>query len=395
MSSSLTQSFTPVEFSVVISMGVISGCIPALQPLLLGGLLDRGHLNVVQIGQSATSEALGMVFATTVAAILLKPNRLKPITIIALLGALVVNSLTVISSGIQVVVLRGISGLCSGVLLWVLLGLLSRSASPGRAFAVYVTAQAIASFILSSLITHWLVDVAGADGGYLIIAFANLVLMAAALVMPASYTTIESENRFSRPPIHGLWALLSITLLLASILGFWVYIIPIGKSLGYSTDSLNSVISIAIGAQVIAGLCATALSTALKPFRVFVIGALLIIGSIVLFMTISHPLVLYSSLIVFSFVWMFVPPFQLPLLIELDPSLRSAIFIGTAQLSGVAFGPIFAAQIIGVASKQMAANSSIVLAMLSIGCLYVASLLHGTATTHVAKTSDSNTPADS
>lgn len=83
MSNAYKQSFTSTETSIVISMGVISGCIAALQPILLGGLLEEGQLNVVQVGRAATAEALGMAVATTIAAALLKPVRLRLIAGVA------------------------------------------------------------------------------------------------------------------------------------------------------------------------------------------------------------------------------------------------------------------------------------------------------------------------
>jgi hypothetical protein len=39
---------------------------------------------------------------------------------------------------------------------------------------------------------------------------------------------------------------------------------------------------------------------------------------------------------------MFAPPFQLPFLIEMDPTHRAAMFVSPAQLLGVAVGPIVA-----------------------------------------------------
>jgi len=43
-----------------------------------------------------------------------------------------------------------------------------------------------------------------------------------------------------------------------------------------------------------------------------------------------------------SFCWMFAPPFHIAFLDVADPSRRAAIFVGTAQLGGLAAGPLMA-----------------------------------------------------
>ncbi len=369
MSSPLAQTFSPTEATAVISMGVIAGCVSALQPLLLGSLQEEQRLTVVQIGQAATAEALGMTVAATLAAMLLKPTRLQPVALAALLLALVANAATTMASGLGIILLRGLNGLCSGLLLWILLGLMARTAAPGRTFAIYVTAQAAISFLFSLLISHWLVVAAGAKGGYLLFAAVDLVLVLAVMVMPGAYTLGQSEATRARPPMQGLLALIAVGLFIAAIMAFWVYVLPLGTELGYPPTAVNSAISMAIGAQIVAGICAVIWAAKLRPFIACLWGTVGIIGAIAAFWTFREVAVLYVSLCLFSFIWMFVPPFQMPLLIELDPSLRSAIFIGTAQLGGVALGPMISAQLLAAESTAMAATVGIALALLSIGFL--------------------------
>ena len=369
MSEQLKQHFSSVESSLVISMGVISGCVAALQPILLGGLLERGQLSAVQMGQAATAEAFGMALAATLAAIFLSPKRLRHIAALALLIALLANALTAFSEGLGVILLRGLNGLCSGTLLWILLGLLARSPEPGRAFAIYVTSQAVVSFVFSLLITHGVTDFAGAAGDYGLFSAVNLLLLILVSKIPAEYAADESAPAYSMPPLTGILGLVASGLFIASIMGFWVYVLPVGKALGYAAEHVTGAVNMAIGAQIAAGLSAIALATCLRPFAACFLGTLLVAACAFVFTNVDHVIAIYGSLIVFSFVWMFVPPFQLPLVIELDPSLRSALFIGTAQLSGVTLGPIVAAQFVTETSSVSSVYSCYGLAALAIGAL--------------------------
>jgi predicted MFS family arabinose efflux permease len=49
----------------------------------------------------------------------------------------------------------------------------------------------------------------------------------------------------------------------------------------------------------------------------------------------------------FGFLWMFVMPFQLDLVIRADPTRRAATLIGGAQLIGSSLGPLLASLLVG------------------------------------------------
>jgi hypothetical protein len=56
---------------------------------------------------------------------------------------------------------------------------------------------------------------------------------------------------------------------------------------------------------------------------------------------------------------MFVPPFQMPLLIQVDPSMRAALQIGSAQTFGIAVGPIAASRLTTATSVAKVAGASV------------------------------------
>jgi hypothetical protein len=48
----------------------------------------------------------------------------------------------------------------------------------------------------------------------------------------------------------------------------------------------------------------------------------------------------------FGFLWMFVLPFLVPMIIEADPTRRAAVLIGGAQVLGCSFGPFVASMLV-------------------------------------------------
>jgi MFS transporter, DHA1 family, inner membrane transport protein len=351
---------SPINAVAIVAMGVAAGCVPALQPILLGALMDQGRLTTAQIGQAAMAEALGMAIAMTFAALMLQPSRLKPLALGAVIIAVLANGGTAMADGYAILLLRGVNGLCSGVLLWILVGYIARAAAPGRTFAIYVTTQAVIAFLFSVLLSNWILPAYGAAGGYALLTLVDAGLIAAVIAMPPSYAQAESGDTRGRPPLSGIIALVGVAFYLAAIMAFWVYVIPMGKQLGHNVGSLNGAVSAAIGVQIAGGLAAAFLATRMKPQTACLIGATVLALSIVTFLKFDSTLSLFIALGSFSFFWMFVPPFQMPLLITIDPTLRSAMLIGSAQLLGNATGPMLSSQAVSDSNTLPAATVALV-----------------------------------
>jgi hypothetical protein len=75
---------------------------------------------------------------------------------------------------------------------------------------------------------------------------------------------------------------------------------------------------------------------------------------------------------VYGFCWMVVPPFQMPLLIRLDPSLRTVLLIGSAQMLGLALSPVLASAVIRGQGVIAAAWVAIAFLLVSVASLLIA-----------------------
>ncbi|MDB5714350.1 MAG: hypothetical protein JWO15_1747, partial [Sphingomonadales bacterium] len=129
------EVFTRTQTGSALALAVVAGCVPALQPILLGGLLAEHRLTASQIGQAATLEAIGMAVSAAVAGAWFKPNQLRMIAVAAAAMLCLANFMTMLTNGDAILVSRALNGAASGVLLWILVGLMTRSENPGRLFA--------------------------------------------------------------------------------------------------------------------------------------------------------------------------------------------------------------------------------------------------------------------
>jgi MFS transporter, DHA1 family, inner membrane transport protein len=331
--------FSSSETMAVVSIGIIAGVIPALQPILLGGLNAAGQLTPEQIGQAGMVEGLGMLAGSFLATLFLPPRSLRMLSVVSLLLMVAAAS----SSGNMVLILRALNGTVSGVILWVLVGMLTRASDGARMFAIYVTAQAILATALSWIMSLYVLPSFGISGGYMLIAaLALLLLVPASLFLPRSYVPL-SAGRIMLPTARGLIGLFAILCFLAGILAVWVYFVPLAAGLGHDSKTAGLIVSSAIALQIVGGLCAIWAAGRLSGVSITIgsaigcalaIVALMVLGGNVVLLVVSASLI--------SFFWMFAPPSHLPFLLRLDPGGQSAAFISVAQIGGLSVGPLIA-----------------------------------------------------
>jgi MFS transporter, DHA1 family, inner membrane transport protein len=335
--------FSSFETMAVVSIGIIAGVIPALQPILLGGLNAAGQLTPEQIGQAGMVEGLGMLAGSFLATLFLPPRSLRMLSVVSLLLMVAANAMTASSSGNMVLILRALNGTVSGVILWVLVGMLTRASDGARMFAIYVTAQAILATALSWVMSLFVLPSFGISGGYMLIAaLALLLLVPASLFLPRSFVPL-SAGRVILPTARGLIGLFAILCFLAGILAVWVYFVPLAAGLGHDSKTAGLIVSSAIAVQIVGGLCAIWAAGRLSGASITIgsavgcalaIVALMVLGGNVVLLVVSASLI--------SFFWMFAPPSHLPFLLRLDPGGQSAAFISVAQIGGLSVGPLIA-----------------------------------------------------
>jgi MFS transporter, DHA1 family, inner membrane transport protein len=353
----------------VVALGTGAGCISALQPILLNLLLGAGKLGVSEMGAAATAEAAGMAVATTLAAFFLPLRRLRLVAFIALTAMLLANAGTVLASGAAIVALRLLSGSGAGILLWILVGMFTRSPAPARLFAIYVTAQSILGLVLSQAMTEAIVPLLGYSGGYIVLSVMNLLLLLAVWLMPDSMGGRDT-GILGLPPLLPCLAIVAISCHLAGILAVWVYILPLLKELGYPAGATALAVPVTIAGQIAGGIAATILASRLSPLKAWIFGLVVIAAGIFALTLSTSPAMMLTAVAVIGFLWIFVPPFHMPVLLSLDASGRGAMLIGTAQLSGTSLGPLAAAAM--VSDQSVAAVIGVGLAFLAASLVLLA-----------------------
>lgn len=354
-----SQDFSSREVAAAVTIAAISVTAPGLQPMLLGAQLSAGSISAVTLGHAATMEALGVVLSTAVAGAYFRPQRLRLITTLALLAVMVANVMTITLPAFAIIPVRALAGLGNGLLVWAFLSLAARSSNPTPLYATLFVVNASAVFLLSMVLGTFALKLLGPLSGYMILTGIYALLLLVVRLVPNEHDQLPDAGQTTLPPRKGVLALCGVALFLAGVMAFWVYAIPLGTQAGINTQSMQLVIAISTGVQIAGGLSAIALATKLTGFQVVMITTLA--GSVAIFTTmVSVSLFAWvPALLIFSFCWTFGAPFHAAFLIMSDPTRRGAVFVGTAQLFGVAIGPLLGSAVVSNSDYRSASLVSL------------------------------------
>lgn len=336
-----------VEIFAVMFVGVAGIMIAGLQPLLLGTLALEGRITANQLGQAATAELLAMGAAAFIAGAVLKPVRMKVIGMAMALLLAGLDAATPLFAGDTITLVRGIAGLPSGVLMWMALALIARTPHPERWSGIYLTVQTLAQFLMATLIAATVVPIYGASGGWVALAAFCVATAALALFVPDKLTSLaRTEGRSSLPGLRGWIALLSAFLYSAFTIGVWVYAEPLSRQAGHAPEVAGAAVSISLACQVAGGAAATLLAGRVNWLWTVMVSAVLAMGVTYGLYTLPDPTMFLVLSGAFGFLWLFVLPFLVPMVLEADPTRCAAVLIGGAQVLGASFGPFFASTLV-------------------------------------------------
>ena len=355
-----------VQSTAVMAVGVVGILIAGLQPLLLGALGQETRLSAAQIGHAATAELLVMGLVAALAGAWLKPERLKLIGLVCGLVLAAANLATLRVQGEGVTLVRAAAGAPEGLMLWMIIGLISRAPRPERWSGIYLTVQTLAQLLLAAALTAFVVGRFGANGGFVALAGFGVLAAVFSLAVPDRFAALaHSEETKGLLPPAGWASLAACFLFLAFIVGVWVYAEPLSHQSGHGPQVAGTAVSVSLAFQVLGGGAATVLAGRIRWFWAIVVCGVLDFGLLALFWTLPGAPVFLAASAAFGFLWLFVMPFLAPMTIEADPSRRAAVLLGGANLLGSSLGPLMASALVTDADARGALA-------FGAGCLAVA-----------------------
>jgi len=342
------EPFTALEVTSALSIGILCLVGAGVLSLLLSALVDEHRLTAAGIGQAAMLEALTFGLSTAISGIILKPRNLRLITAIAAVAMAAANLATLPASGGEVLIIRGLAGVPEGVLLWIAVGLISRTVNPARWAGVLFTGMGVTQLAAAAALSAWGLPRFGANSGYATLAVVSALCLVFALFTPNRYGVVPgAEHAVSgAPPLRGWIALFGTLGFSGSTAAVSVYLVPLAHDAGLSVGVGRTAVSVSLAFQILGGALATLLAGRIGYMVIFWICTAIfaVAWTSYAFAVPAWWFVGASGL--YGIAIMLGGPFLTPMTIDADPSRRAVIQTGAAQVLAAALGPFLASLVV-------------------------------------------------
>jgi len=344
---SFGPAFTPLQSAAIIAVGINSLLVLGVLPVLLGALVDEGRLTNSELGLCAMVELISMGIATGLMGLTPRPGRLRTIAALAALALAAIDAAAMGQRHGALLGLRAAAGALEGVLLWITIGFIVRTATPERWAGVFFTAQTAAQLVLALVLGVAVLPRAGADGGFVALAVVSLAGVIPAFATPSRYQHLPTRpGEGGLPPPRGWIALAATVIFVAGGGAIGVYLEPLAHQAHLGAGVARTALWTSLVGQVAGGALATAMAGKVRYFTVFVAGSAcsLVIWAI---LGLDAPAWLFVADNVLSgVVSLVLAPFIAPMTIAADPTRRAGVQSGAAQLLGGALGPLLSSVVV-------------------------------------------------
>ncbi len=363
------------------SMGVIAACflvgtvalmILGVQPVLLEALTSAHRLSNAEVGPLATVEDLALAFGAAVGPAWMRRGgiRAKAVALsLMLTGAHL--GIYLADSTLLLDMFRGVAGLLEGLTLSAALVILIHHSQPDRVNGAFLGLSTLPQALMAFAVPAWITPRLGEGGGFVVLAGLSLISAGTALFLPSRAGGPDAQStartRWTAPILLTLGA---VALQNAAIGGAWNYL-PLLVDQHHFAPILGGV-AVAGGLVFqVAGAGAVAAWGGRFPYRpALIAGALCQTCVIVALALAGAPWLFVVPALLFGLFWLAMSPFQVRLLIALDPSRGAAMLLTAVTLVGLSLGPAVSA--IGVHGARVTGALSIAAVMMALACaLYV------------------------
>ncbi|MBV7563767.1 MULTISPECIES: MFS transporter [unclassified Pseudomonas] len=315
-----------------------------VQPIFIGLLTERLTLTLLQQSWTMSAEMCGSIVGTLLYVPMLRYLGPRTIALSTALVLLVANVATASVAQLDMLlVLRCISGICSGILYSYAIYCLGRMNGPDRSFGILLFVQT-ALFSSSAVILPMVAEWKGFSGAiyYLVAWFVLLCLVCFCLPTRQSEQdkVVSSEPMLSGLTLIGVCSLLGMLFLQLSIYSLWGFVEGIASEAGIAPVDIGWAISIGL----LGGLPGAALPSIagrhLGRMPMILLGSLAVLAAIYMFATRIHSATdMAIAVFLMNFGWNLALSYYMSSVVTHDPTGRLTKLVGVVQVASAAAAP--------------------------------------------------------
>ena len=340
------RSISLALYMTLVGYGVLVGI-----PVITTAWVELLGFTEVQVGRVAGADLGGLALGATLAALLMARVNRRYLMLIGAGLAILANGLCIVFLDYeQVLLLRVVSGIGSGIYTAVAVATLGATTDTARAYNLMLFA-----FAFSQASEIWLLPRLPMSGIYLvfIIAFALSLffirwLPARGLAASTRAAERQTENRV-KVPRYVVWLCLGAILVTYINIGsYWTYIELASLDAGVSDAWIGSVLFLASFLSIVGCLFATLVSNRFglaRPLLMALFVMALIVGMLAAGI---NDINILLSVFMFNFLWIFIDVYQMATVANFDRAGSFASLMPAVQGLGQIIGPNLAATILAL-----------------------------------------------
>ncbi len=337
---------TSLQVGALLLIGTVGMMICGVQPVVLGALLNEHRLSATELGWGTTAEFLTLGIAISAAGILLRTRNMKAKLAVAAVLTIVADVAVHGQSGLAIIANRAVCGAAEGILVWCTTCMIARSSAPARWAGVFLTLQGISQLLFAAAAPVTIMETLGADGGFYALGGSAALALVAVMAIPdrmadlpkPAASTGRAAGAYTPAAVASL---LSVFLIAAFSIGLYAYLAPLATQAHIGGQGLGLVVSISLATSILGSALAAVMANRVTYFAVFVVCLVVNAATLAVLAFLPGLFVFTVAAGVFGFFWLYFLPFQLPFVIESDPTRRIAVIVPGAQLLGGSAGPLF------------------------------------------------------
>ncbi len=356
-------------------LGTVAFMITGIQPVLLGALATESRISEAMLGRVAWAEVIALALTSAVGPSLLRFGSARRTIAVACFVLALANAVVFFSHDTVLLIgSRVLAGIMEGLLLATTNIAITRGLHPERLSALFLMVSAIPQVAAAYLLPAAIMPRFGADSG-----FGILFVLAVMGIGFAFLLGNEIQDAPPRTQTTRVWTpavllgLAGVVLQNAGNGAGWEYQARVGEHLHFSGEIVGTAIASDLIFQIIGTLAVAWIAWRL-PFRTVLLLSCFIQAAILIAMSqVQTPYAYISICALFGMMWLGVNPFQVSLLVALDPTRQAALLLASLQLVGFATGPLICSFFVSTGNVEAAFRCAAGLILVSF-ILYVAAM---------------------
>lgn len=347
----------------------------SIMPALVSGLVAGLGFSAPAAGRVVACNVYGAVVGALGAALIVRHVAWRRAAAGLLVALLALDLASVPAhDAVTLAVLRAAHGLCGGALVGIAYGVMSRTASPDRCFAVLMVVQSslggLGRMFLPRLVPHY-----GAGVLFVSIAAFSVVALALLPALPA-YPRPAVAHAAGRvdapsPPVGAALGVIlcGVFLFQAGNMSVTAYVMELGKAQHFDLRFVTTTVGVANWLAMLGALLVVAIGARLGRTGPILAGLLVAMAGNAAYHWAGSAAVYAAANATTEVAWFFVIPYLLGQCAEFDRSGRSAALAGFVSKLGLATGPLLAAAVLERTARSYDAVVSMAVAAIALSAL--------------------------